>query len=77
MLKNQIIKNNIEISQIISEVKKNGFYSSFCDDLVSGVVNLNELISVIEVIAARANLKVSFNATNNICIFEMQPNNVD
>ena len=72
MLRNQIIQNNIEISQIINEVKKNGFYSSFCDDLVSGVFNANELIQLIETIAARANLKVSFNAANNICIFEQK-----
>ena len=70
MLRNQIIQNNIEISQIINEVKKNGFYSLFCDDMVSGVFNANELIQLIETIAAMANLKVSFNAANNICIFE-------
>ena len=70
MAKTQMHAADIDISQIINEVKKNGFYSSFCDDLVNGVGNHKELILVIKMIAKSAGLKVSFNAAESVCIFE-------
>ncbi|WP_020168486.1 MULTISPECIES: hypothetical protein [Methylotenera] len=70
MTKTQMHLADIDISQIINEVKKNGFYTSFCEDLVNGVGNHNELILLIKMIAKSANLKVSFNATESVCIFE-------
>ena len=70
MTKTQVALVNIDISQIVNEVKKNGFYSSFCDDLVHGVGNHKELILVIKMIAKSAGLTVSFNAAESVCIFE-------
>ena len=59
-----------DISLIVSEVKKHGFYSSSCDSFAYGASNHNELILMIEVLAKNAHLKVSFNVTESICIFE-------
>jgi hypothetical protein len=70
MNKIKMHKANIHISQIINEVKKNGFYTSFCNDLVTDVSNHNELIAIIKMMAEYAHLKVSFNPAESVCIFE-------
>jgi hypothetical protein len=60
----------IDISDIVNEVKKHGFYSSYCDDFIHGASNHNELILMIKMLARSVNLKVSFNVTESICVFE-------
>ena len=51
-----------DISKILSEVKQNGFYSAFCVQLLPNNVDHDALISAIEYLAARAELRVTFNA---------------
>ncbi len=62
---------HVDISHIASEVKKHGFYSSYCDSFSHGASNHNELILMIKVLAKNANLKVSFNVAESVCIFEV------
>ncbi len=59
-----------DISKILSEVKQHGFYSVFCVQLMPNIVDHDALISAIEHLAARAELQVTFNAEESICIFE-------
>ncbi len=59
-----------DISRILSEVKKHGFYSAFCVQLMPNIVIHDALINAIKHLAARAELQVTFNAEENICIFE-------
>lgn len=61
---------HVDISQIVNEVKKHGFYSSYCDSFSHGASNHNELILMIKMLAKNAHLKVSFNVAESICIFE-------
>lgn len=61
---------HMDISHIVVEVKKHGFYSSYCDSFSHGAKNHNELILIIKMLAKHAHLKVSFNATESVCIFE-------
>lgn len=60
----------IDISRILSEVKRHGFYSNFCVNLVKDAENKDALVSEIRLIASKALLRVAFNADYTICIFE-------
>ncbi len=70
MTKTQMYATDTELSFILHEVKKHGFYSAFCDDLVGGLDNHDELILAIKTMAKHAHLQVNFNALQNVCIFE-------
>lgn len=61
---------HVDISHIASEVKKHGFYSSYSDSFSHGESNHHELILMIKMLAKNAHLKVSFNVTESICVFE-------
>lgn len=56
---------------IEQEVKQHGFYSAFCLDLADALCH-DELINRIKKMAVQAHLKVSFNASEDICVFEAQ-----
>lgn len=74
MIKKSSYKAHVDISHIVSEVKKHGFYSSYCDNFAYGVSTQNELILMIKILAKSANLNVSFNVKESICIFEALTN---
>lgn len=59
-----------QIVTILREVKKHGFYSAYCDNLIPNIIRHDLLISEIRRIATRANLSVKFNSEESICIFE-------
>ena len=59
-----------DIATIAREVKQHGFYSAYCDNLVPDITEHDALISAIQHLAARAELRVMFNAEETICIFE-------
>ena len=59
-----------DINRILSEVKKHGFYSVFCINLMPDIVNHDALITEIRHMAAHSELRVTFNAEESICIFE-------
>lgn len=61
---------NADTSSILSEVKKNGFYSAFCVNIMPHMTNHNALIAEIQHLAARAPLRVTFNTEETICVFE-------
>ena len=60
----------VDISRILSEVKQHGFYSAFCVQLMPNIAEHDALISAIQHMAAQAELRVTFNAEESICIFE-------
>jgi hypothetical protein len=60
----------VEIATIVREVKQQGFYSAFCVNLIGDIAEHDALISEIQQMATRANLRVTFNAEESICIFE-------
>jgi len=55
---------------IKSEVKQHDFYSAFCMNIMPNIVEHDVMISYIQHMAARAQLQVTFNAEETICIFE-------
>ena len=59
-----------DIATIAREVKEHGFYSAYCDNLIPNIAEHDSLISAIEHLAARAELRLTFNAEESICIFE-------
>ena len=59
-----------DIATIAREVKQHGFYSAYCDNLIPDITEHDALISAIQHLAARAELRVTFNAEESICIFE-------
>lgn len=59
-----------DIATIAREVKQHGFYSAFCANLIQGIDDHDVLMSEIKKMASRANLQVTFNAEESICIFE-------
>jgi len=59
-----------DIATIAREVKQHGFYSAYCDHLMPNITGHDALISEIQHLAARAELRVTFNAEESICIFE-------
>ena len=59
-----------DIATIAREVKQHGFYSAYCANLIPNITQHDALISAIQHIAARAELRVTFNAEETICIFE-------
>lgn len=68
--KTQMHSVNTDISQIIDEVKKHGFYSAFCNSLMPDIMDHYLRINEIRKLAIAANLRVTFNSTKTICIFE-------
>ena len=62
--------DSADIATIAREVKQHGFYSAFCDNLLPNITDHDALISAIQHMAARAELRVTFNAEESICIFE-------
>lgn len=72
-LKTSLDLNDAEpagIIMIFSEVKQHGFYSAYCINLMPDIADHDRLISAIQHMAARAELRVTFNAEETICIFE-------
>jgi len=61
---------SVDIETIAHEVKQHGFYSAYCDHLMPNITGHDALISEIQHLAARAELRVTFNAEESICIFE-------
>lgn len=59
-----------DIATIVREVKQHGFYSAYCISLMPDIADHDALISEIQHMAARAELRVTFNAEESICIFE-------
>ena len=59
-----------DIATIAREVKEHGFYSAYCDNLIPNMTEHDALISAIQHLAVRAELRVTFNAEESICIFE-------
>ena len=62
--------DSADIAAITHEIKKHGFYSAYCDNLIPNITEHVALISAIQHMAARAQLRVTFNAEESICIFE-------
>lgn len=62
--------DSIGIAEIVREVNQHGFYSAYCATLISYIDSHDALISEIQHMAARAQLRVTFNAEESICIFE-------
>ena len=62
--------DSADIATILNEVKQHGFYSAYCDNLIPNIAEHDALISAIQHLAARAELRVTFNAEETICIFE-------
>jgi hypothetical protein len=65
--------NLAESADIAREVKQHGFYSAFCTNMADAPSH-DDLIKQIKKLALRAHLKVSFNATESICVFEVDDN---
>jgi len=61
---------SVDIATILLEVKQHGFYSNYCANLVQNIEDNDALVSEIRQLAAKALLRVTFNADNTICIFE-------
>ena len=59
-----------QINSIKLEVKKHGFYSAYCESVIVGLSDHAVLIEQIKKIALQANLIVTFNKAQNVCIFE-------
>jgi len=68
--KNLSPTDTADIAIIAREVKQHGFYSAYCDNLLPNITEHDALISAIQHMAARAELRVTFNAEESICIFE-------
>ena len=62
--------DSADIATILNEVKQHGFYSAYCDNLILDITEHDALISAIQHLAKRAELRVTFNAEETICIFE-------
>ncbi len=65
-----------DIAIIMREVKQHGFYSAFCSDVILNAPNHDDVVQMIKALAVRAHLKVSFNAAENICLFEGDGNDL-
>ena len=61
---------SIGTAEIMQEVRQHGFYSAYCAHLIGDIADHDALISAIEHLAALAQLRVTFNAEESICIFE-------
>ena len=61
---------SVDIAAVAREVKQHGFYSAYCDNLIPDITEHDALISAIQHMAGRAELRVTFNAEESICIFE-------
>lgn len=59
-----------DLATIVREVKQHGFYSAYCANLIQGIDDHKVLMAEIRKMATRANLQVTFNAEESICIFE-------
>lgn len=59
-----------DLATITREVKQHGFYSAYCHHLLPNLNEHDALISAIQHMAAQAELRVTFNAEESICIFE-------
>lgn len=60
----------IDTDQIVHEVQRNGFYSAYCHDVVSDMLDFEAQVAMIKVLASHAQLQVSFNEARRLCIFE-------
>ncbi|WP_047536626.1 hypothetical protein [Methylotenera versatilis] len=60
----------INLAEIVREVNQHGFYSAYCAILMRHIDDHDVLIGEIKKMAIRANLQVTFNTTETICIFE-------
>ena len=61
----------MSICDIMREVHVHGFYMAHCVHVVPQARNRQALILAIKKLAMNAQLKVSFNEAQSICIFEM------
>lgn len=59
-----------DLATIVGEIKQHGFYSAYCANLILGIDVHDVLIEEIRKMASRANVRVTFNAEESICIFE-------
>ena len=64
-------KKTADIATIKNEVRQHGFYSAFCLEMADALSH-DDLIRAIKAIAINAHLKVSFNAAESICVFEVE-----
>ena len=62
----------VSIAGIIDEVKQNGFFASYCACLVKNAESQSEMAQEIKHMAKIMHLKVRFNPTGELCIFEME-----
>ncbi|HEY0268490.1 MAG TPA: hypothetical protein VGC12_04570 [Methyloradius sp.] len=60
------------LTQIIREVRTEGFCVVYCSSLVREVVSDEELVRCIWQMVSTAGLKVSFNLEKTLCIFEQR-----
>lgn len=59
-----------DLATIVREVKQHGFCSAYCANLIQGIDDHEVLMAEIRKMATHANLQVTFNAEESICIFE-------
>ena len=60
----------LEMQQIIDEVNRHDFYITYYRQLVDDSLNQFQIVNALETLAADVHLKVSFNHTLGLCIFE-------
>lgn len=60
------------LTQIVREVRTEGFCVVHCNSLVSEVTSEEELVRRIYQLATSIGLKVSFNIEKSLCIFEQR-----
>ena len=70
MLQDANLSEPISLSDIMREVHLHGFYMAHCVHVAPQARNRQALILAIKRLAMSAQLKVSFNEAQSICIFE-------
>jgi hypothetical protein len=61
---------SLTLANIVQEVKRNGFFPAYCNDVVSDTLDFEAQAAIIKVLASNAQLQVSFNEARRLCIFE-------
>lgn len=60
----------LDMKQIIDEVNRQDFYITYYRQLVGDTLNQFQAVNALQRLAADVHLKVSFNHTLGLCIFE-------
>ena len=60
----------LDMKRIIEEVNRQDFYITYYRQLVGDTLNQFQTVNTLQTLAADAHLKVSFNHTLGLCIFE-------